>query len=151
MRYVHTNIIARDWKALSAFYQKVFGCVPVPPRRDLRGEWLDRLTGIKDAHITGEHLALPGYKGGLPTLEILSYDGIKDEGGGVINRAGLTHIAFEAEDVEKTLEIIKEAGGGQYGEVVHAEYPGNVNATFVYASDIEGNIIELQNWKRGEV
>jgi len=37
-RYVHTNLIAWDWKRLAAFYQDVFGCVPVPPERDLSGE-----------------------------------------------------------------------------------------------------------------
>jgi predicted enzyme related to lactoylglutathione lyase len=25
-RYVHTNLIARDWRALAGFYQRVFGC-----------------------------------------------------------------------------------------------------------------------------
>lgn len=27
-RYGHTNLIARDWRALSAFYQQQFGCTP---------------------------------------------------------------------------------------------------------------------------
>jgi len=31
MRYVHTNMIARDWRAPARFYQTLFGCVPVPP------------------------------------------------------------------------------------------------------------------------
>src|SRR5678815_5648625 len=30
VRYVHTNLIARDWRALARFYEDVFGCVPVP-------------------------------------------------------------------------------------------------------------------------
>jgi predicted enzyme related to lactoylglutathione lyase len=74
IKYVHTNIIAKDWRKLSLFYQRVFGCKPVPPERDLSGQWLDSLTGIDGAHITGEHLALPGYDGQTPTLEIFSYD-----------------------------------------------------------------------------
>lgn len=37
-KYVHTNLIANDWRALSDFYQQLFGCVPVPPERDFRGE-----------------------------------------------------------------------------------------------------------------
>ena len=36
-RYVHTNLIARDWRVLARFYQEVLGCVPVPPERDLSG------------------------------------------------------------------------------------------------------------------
>jgi len=61
MRYVHTNIIAKDWRSLSNFYQKVFGCRPVGPQRDLSGEWIEDLTNIKSVHIVGEHLSFPGY------------------------------------------------------------------------------------------
>jgi predicted enzyme related to lactoylglutathione lyase len=30
-RYVHTNLIARDWRRLPDFYQHVFGSTPLPP------------------------------------------------------------------------------------------------------------------------
>lgn len=50
-RFTHTNIIAKDWKRLSQFYQKVFGCVLVSTERDIQGDWIDQLTGIKKAHI----------------------------------------------------------------------------------------------------
>ena len=32
MRYIHTNIVAKDWRRLADFYIQVFGCTPVPPR-----------------------------------------------------------------------------------------------------------------------
>jgi predicted enzyme related to lactoylglutathione lyase len=150
MRYVHTNLIAKDWKKLSAFYQRVFQCRPVPPPRDLRGDWLSRLTGLKDAHIAGEHLALPGYDGDHPTLEIFSYDVMADADKKQIHRPGFAHMAFEVEDVESVLRQILNEGGGQLGELVQAEYPNNVVATFVYARDPEGNILELQSWSKRE-
>ncbi len=148
IRYAHTNIIANDWKRVSLFYQKVFGCKPVPPQRNLKGEWLDKLTGIPNAHITGEHLMLPGYEGNFPTLEIFSYDSMTDTHPGCINGAGIAHLAFEVEDVAAVLERVRQEGGGQVGELIKTEYPDNVTATFVYARDIEGNIIELQSWKK---
>jgi len=52
------------------------------------------------------------------------------------------------DDVRETLKEVLAAGGGQVGEVVEAAYPGNVKATFVYARDIEGDIIELQSWEK---
>lgn len=58
-RYAHTNMIARDHKKLIAFYKAVFHCRSIGETRDLRGEWLDRLTGLSGAHIVGEHLCLP--------------------------------------------------------------------------------------------
>ncbi|MBI4856990.1 MAG: VOC family protein [Acetobacterium woodii] len=146
IKFTHTNIIAKDWKKLSRFYQEVFGCVPVPPARDIQGDWIDRLTGIRGAHICGEHLCLPGYEDQLPTLEIFSYDDWIDGGLPQINRTGFGHIAFEVDDVASILEKLRAAGGGQIGEQIIADYPNNVVATFVYATDPEGNIVELQNW-----
>ena len=144
-RYVHTNLIAKDWRKLSLFYQRVFECRPVPPPRDLKGDWLNRLTGIPDAHITGEHLILPGYGEQLPTLEIFSYETIDESSSKTLNRAGLAHLAFEMDDVSAALQRVLDEGGTQIGELVQAQYPGGVTATFVYAADPEGNILELQS------
>lgn len=54
--------------------------IPLPcPRGAISGEsgWTGR-TGVPDAHVTGEHLALPGYYGALPTLEMFSYDSMPE-------------------------------------------------------------------------
>jgi len=147
-RYVHTNIVARDARRLTAFYQSVLHCRSIGETRDLRGPWLDRLTGLEDARITGEHLLLPGYGEDHPTLEIFQYAPEREDVPAVINRPGLGHIAFEVDDVEQTLEAVVGAGGAPYGEVVRAAYPGGVTATFVYALDPEGNVLELQSWRR---
>jgi predicted enzyme related to lactoylglutathione lyase len=146
LRYVHTNIIAKDSKRLIDFYKTAFGCRSIDETRDLRGEWLDRLTGIKDAHIVGEHLCVPGYGEDHPTLEIFSYDAVAD-GPCRINGCGFAHIAFEVDDVSETLESVIAAGGGTVGELVRTEYPDGRKAEFVYACDPEGNIIELQTWR----
>ena len=47
-RYAHTNLIARDWRRLSDFYVRVFGCVPVPPERDYRSAMPTNLYGPGD-------------------------------------------------------------------------------------------------------
>jgi catechol 2,3-dioxygenase-like lactoylglutathione lyase family enzyme len=146
IRYTHTNIIAKDKDKLIAFYKDVFGCQSIGQTRDLRGEWVDRFTGLKDAHITGEHLALPGYGEAGPTLEIFSYDGMVPHTGSVINRCGFTHIAFSVDDVGKTLKALLAAGGGQLGELVTSLYPDGRKLELVYATDIEGNIVEIQKW-----
>jgi len=145
-RYVHTNIIAKDCKKLIYFYKEVFGCRSIGETRDLRGQWLDKMTGIRCAHITGEHLCLPGYGEDHPTLEIFSYDEMPEGRERRINACGFAHIAFEVDNVEKTLDRLLKAGGGTVGELVRAEYEDGRKATFVYAEDPEGNIIELQSW-----
>jgi len=147
-RYVHTNIIAKNASMLIDFYKSIFHCQSINETRDLRREWLDRLTGLKEVHITGEHLLLPGYDNEHPTLEIFSYDALKETIPTEINRPGIAHIAFEVDDVEATLKEIISAGGSTVGDLVTAVYPDGMEAVFVYAQDPEGNIIELQSWRK---
>jgi predicted enzyme related to lactoylglutathione lyase len=145
-KYVHTNIVAIDYRMLSNFYIRVFGCYPVPPERDHYGEWVARATGVKNAQIKGMHLRLPGFGDAGPTLEIFQYSPVARDTVKKINKAGFTHMAFSVEDIESALEIVKSEGGGQVGDLVTVEIPNAGKITFVYVTDPEGNIIELQKW-----
>ncbi|MBN1317277.1 MAG: hypothetical protein JXA42_17475, partial [Anaerolineales bacterium] len=87
-RYVHTNLIARDWKQLAQFYIRVLNCIQIPPERDLSGEWVDRATGVAGARIRGAHLRLPGWGENGPTLEIFQYDPQTTPVPAAINRPG---------------------------------------------------------------
>lgn len=145
-RYVHTNIIAKDGKRMIDFYKNVLGCRSIGQTRDLRGTWVDAITGLKNAHITGEHLALPGFEENGPTLEIFSYDEMLPQGGTAINRCGFGHIAFAVDDVGQTLRALLDAGGGQVGTLETTVYPDGRKLELVYATDPEGNIIELMKW-----
>ena len=144
IRFKHTNLIAEDWQKLSGFYQRALGLTPTGQTRDLSGDWIDKLTGMPGERIRGEHLKLPGTD---ETLEMFSYHRVLPEER-ALNRAGFSHIAFEVSDVPAALEKVIAEGGAQAGEVVTKEYPGGVTGTFVYAADPEGNLIELQRWKK---
>lgn len=48
------------------------------------------------------------------------------------------YLAFEVDDVEKTLREVIQNGGRAYGEVVTAGYPNDIEAVFVYARDPGG-------------
>ena len=145
-RYVHTNIVARDWRRLAAFYAQVLGCVPVPPERDLSGRRMDAATGIDGVHIRGVHLRLPGYGDDGPTLEIFSYDQEAEGVAPAVNRPGLGHLAFSVDDVATAREAVLAAGGGEIGEMVSVPVAGAGTVTFAYLTDPEGNILELQSW-----
>lgn len=148
IRYVHTNLIAADWRRLADFYVQAFGCTPVPPERDLEGHWLERLTGMDGVHLRGVHLRLPGAADG-PTLEIFSYEPEdRQKTTKTLNRKGFGHIAFATDDVAGLLKRVLECGGSQVGDLVVQAYNGFGVLTCVYAADPEGNIIELQHWDR---
>jgi len=145
-KYVHTNLIARDWRALADFYQRVFGCVPVPPARDLSGPNIEAGTGLPSAHLRGMHLRLPGYGDAGPTLEIFNYTVLEDRPATAVNRPGFAHIAFVVDDVRAAREAVLAAGGRAVGEVVTVQISSSAQVTWCYVTDPEGNIIELQAW-----
>lgn len=147
-KYVHTNLIVKNWKKLSTFYQEVFGCLPVPPSRDLSGEWVDKATGLQSVHITGEHLLLPGYGDGGPTLEIFSYEDMPEHLELSPNTPGFGHIAFSVNDVIATAKAVFELGGSAVGKLTIQEIPDLGVITFQYLTDPEGNIIEIQKWEK---
>jgi catechol 2,3-dioxygenase-like lactoylglutathione lyase family enzyme len=148
-RYVHTNLIARDWRRLVRFYVDVFGCVPVPPERDLGGDWLARLTGIAGAALRGVHLRLPGFGDALdggPTLEIFQYSVQTERSAARANTTGLAHLAFAVDDVAGARAAVLAHGGSAAGDVVAIAVPGRGQLTAAYVCDPEGNLIELQRW-----
>jgi len=147
-KYVHTNLIAKDWRRLAEFYQKVFGCVPVPPERDFSGKDLDVGTGIPGAHLQGIHLRLPGYDKDGPTLEIFQYSPAEKGLEPRVNRPGYGHIAFSVENVESARKEVLASGGHAVGEIVTLEVSGDAKVTWCYVTDPEGNVIELQSWSR---
>ena len=147
IKFAHTNIVAKDWRKLSDFYIKVFGCQPVLPERNLSGKWLERLTNIENVRIKGIHLALPGFESG-PTLEIFQYYPENPEKHpSNISTQGLRHIAFVVDDVEDVLNRLIACGGKKYGSLEEKGYGDLGVLTVVYAEDPEGNMIEIQNWK----
>ena len=147
MRFAHTNIAARNWKNLSDFYVRVFGCKVKPPERRLSGAWLDQGTGLTNAELEGVHLLLPGHGDKGPTLEIFSYTKMHDRGPIMADFTGLTHIAFQVEDVEKVFNDALKNGATRLGQVTEKIVQGIGKLTFVYCRDPEGNIIEIQSWR----
>lgn len=145
-RYVHTNLIARDWERLAKFYQTCFGCNLVPPERDYSGRELEAGTGISGARLRGVHLRLPGYGDGGPTLEIFSYEPLATGTEPAPNRLGLGHLAFEVPSVADARREVLSAGGKSIGDVVVLTTSVGTKVTWCYVTDPEGNIIELQSW-----
>ena len=145
-KYVHTNLIAADWRSLAAFYQSVFDCTPVPPERDYSGLQLEALTQLTGAHQRGMHLRLPGHGEGGPTLEIFEltpdFETRKD-----VQRRGYGHIAFEVPDVADAQRAVIAAGGSSIGEIVTLTRSDEWQVTVCYATDPEGNALELLSWR----
>lgn len=146
-KYVHTNIVATDWRRLADFYQRVFGCVPLMPERHYRGPWIRDVTGIaEDVEIQGIHLRLPGYGPQGPTLEIFEYSVQPKRPPIAANQPGFAHIAFHVSDVEHARQAVLDCCGKDLGTIHKMQVPGAGTIELIYMTDPEGNIIELQHW-----
>ena len=147
IKFVHTNIISKDYVKLADFYTKVFQCEPAGKEYELYGDWLKKGANIKCAKLKGINLKLPGYEKDIPLLEIFQYDEMFDKAEPIMaNRQGFGHIAFHVDDVESILQKIISAGGSELGQIMKKEFKTGT-LTFTYATDPEGNIIELQNYQ----
>jgi catechol 2,3-dioxygenase-like lactoylglutathione lyase family enzyme len=145
-KFAHTNIIAQDWEKIVEFYREVFGCKPLYQGQDLSGRWLEDITGVPDAKLRVIHMLLPGHGDDGPTLEVIRYHEQKQTQETAANRPGFGHIAFIVDDVQAAHDAVLAAGGGTVGEIITVDLPGRGTVTEVYATDPEGNIIELQKW-----
>ena len=145
-RYGHTNLIARDWRLLADWYERLFGCSPVPPERDYAGPDLSRGTGITDAALKGVHLRLPGHGDDGPTLEIYTFASTSGGQEPKIDRPGFGHIAFAVADVETARSRVLAEDGSPVGDVVTLTTADGRRVTWCYVTDPEGNVVELQSW-----
>ena len=142
-RYAHTNMIVNDLSKMVAFYRDVFGFTDAEPERSQSAPALEKLTGIPGAAIRVQHLRYPGDTGNQgPTLEVICYNQQLPHDTPAANRPGFRHLCFNVDDVDAAFAAVIAAGGGSLGDVVHTENPRAFNH-IVYATDPEGNILEL--------
>ena len=145
-KYVHTNLIARDWRALAGFYEEVFGCTAIPPERHFSGPDLEAGTGVRGAELQGAHLRLPGCGADGPTLEIFQYSQPAPASEPVANRPGFAHIAFSVGSVSEARSQVLSHGGSVVGDIVTLTTSAGSQVTWCYVADPEGNLLELQSW-----
>lgn len=148
-RYLHTNLVARDWRALASFYESLFGCEIVPPERNYAAAEVEAGTGVLGSGLTGVHLRLPGHGDHGPTLEIYTYAVTSDGSSPAVNRPGFAHVAFAVESVPDARNQVLSAGGASVGEIVTVTTATGVEITWCYVADPEGNVIELQSSAAG--
>ena len=144
--YLHTNLTVDNIGEMKEFYVSVFGCVPVREIQQLSGNWIQKITSVQDGEIKYVHLRFPGYGDKGPELELIQYINPMKKFEISPDTYGFGHLAFSVSNVKEALKTVIKAGGGCIGEVVTVEVPSRGLLTEVYATDPEGNIIELQSY-----
>jgi catechol 2,3-dioxygenase-like lactoylglutathione lyase family enzyme len=143
-KYLHTNLTVKDIERMQAFYVEVFGCEPVRDIDHLSGQWIEDITSVKNGEIKYIHLRFPGHGETGPELELVQYLNPTKHFDITPDTYGFGHLSFGVDNVQEALDAIVAAGGSRVGKVVTVDVPRRGRLTEVYATDPEGNIIELQ-------
>ena len=144
IKYLHTNLTVRDIERMQAFYMQVFACEPLRAIDHLKGQWIEDITAVKNGEIKYVHLRFPGHGATGPELELIQYLNPTKKFDITADTFGFGHLSFAVNNVQQALDTIIAAGGAQVGKVVTVDVPNRGRLTEVYATDPEGNIIELQ-------
>lgn len=123
------HMTARDPARLAAFYTQVFGMPAIPTRAALVPPGLPAPTAV---------LQLPGYAGPGPLLTLAPASAATARGPLPVSDRGYAHICFEADDVHRVVQAIQA-----HGSTVLSRFDDLAAAAVVYATDPEGNAIEV--------
>lgn len=146
MKLAHINLVARDAKALAAFYVNVMKCDVLREPKTLSGEKVSRGNGLPNSEIRTIWLKFPGLQ--QPFLEIHEHGVTHPRDLPRVNEPGFGHLAFQMEDISQTLSKIIEAGGTQIGQITDFGTP-EMPYLIAYARDPEGNVLELEQSPSG--
>lgn len=133
----HVGIVVNDLAAVKAFFVD-FG-FKVVAEMPVRGEWVERIIGLKDVR---EDLAMLSAPDGKLSLELVKFHHPVDPEGirpGAANTLGLRHMAFQVEDIDAAVGMLKKKGRKLVGEVQTYEDMWKL----CYVRGPEGIIIEL--------
>ncbi len=133
----HTGIVITNLKKAMNFYRGLLGFKLIK-RRQERGEFIDKILGLKNARVTTVKMAADD--GNL--IELVYYPshlrsfGRKNK----IYSLGLSHIAFTVKNIDREYKRLSEAGV-KFNSVPQISPDGY--AKVVFFRDPEGNFIEL--------
>ena len=135
----HTGFVVRDIESSVAFYTEVMG-LELTARREISGEFIEKVVGFKDAHLK---IALLNMGEGH-ILELVQYI-VPPSAEGHINRndLGASHLAFFVENIEEYYATMSQKGLHFIGPPGSLVQDGKVVRKGVYAQDPDGNWLEF--------
>ncbi len=136
----HINIVVADLEKSRDFF-KLFGFTVVH-EKTIQGDWLDRVTGLKD--VAANYLSL-SHENSSVNLELLQYKnpaGISDPKISSPNQIGYRHLALDVENIDAELKRLTQLGVEFLGEIQINSY-GRKMCYFIGPDGILLELIQL--------
>lgn len=139
----HINVVVKDLQKAKQFFLNL-GFV-MQREGMLEGEWMDRLTGMRNVKAEYVGLSLAGDETNLELLHFVSYENLTTWDNDVPNKTGFRHMAFSVEDIQAVVDKLKKMGIEFYSEI--QKYP-DTNKKLCYFKGPEGIMLELAEYEK---
>lgn len=136
-RMDNVGIVVEDLGAAVEFF-RVLG-LDLEGRATVEGEWAGRVTGLGMQHVEVAMMRTPDGHGRLELSRFVRPDPIEDHRTAPVNALGYLRVMFAVDDLNETLERLRDQGAQLVGEVV--EYEGVYRLCYIRGP--EGLLIGL--------
>jgi catechol 2,3-dioxygenase-like lactoylglutathione lyase family enzyme len=115
-RMDNVGIVVDDLTAAVDFFRELG--LELEGRATIEGEWAGRVTGLGDQHVEVAMMRTPDGHGRLELSRFLAPPVIADHRHAPVNALGYLRVMFAVDDVDDTLERLRQRGAQLVGEVV---------------------------------
>ena len=136
-RMDNVGIVVEDLDAAIEFFTEL-GLV-LEGRMPIEGDWADGVTGLRDMRVEIAMLRTPDGHSRLEISRFLAPSVVADHRGAPVNALGYLRVMFTVEDIDDTLERLRERGAELVGEV--AQYQDQYRLCYIRGP--EGILIGL--------
>ncbi|MEM7391774.1 MAG: VOC family protein, partial [Verrucomicrobiota bacterium] len=144
----HVNIVVTDLERAGQFYGDVLG-LKKSFEKHLKGEWLDRVTGLKDAEADCVFYEFPD---GKTRIELIQYrgDAAPLEANRRPNTIGVRHFAFDVSDLDAFIQRLRDHGTPVFSDPVTVPFPvgeQGLEKRICYFTDPDGVLLEVAEYR----
>lgn len=140
-RIDHIGIVVNDLSAAKTFFLDLG--LEVQGETEVKGEWVERVIGLKNVRAVIVMLGIPGGQVNLELSKFYTPSDDRDIQESFANTPGIRHIAFAVEDIEAIVAKLKKKGMETFSEIQTATAFENTRYKLCYIHGPEGIILEL--------
>ena len=115
-RMDNVGIVVEDLAATIDFFREVG--LELEGRATVEGEWAGRVTGLGDQCVEVAMMRTPDGHGRLELSRFLRPPTVADHRNAPVNALGYLRVMFTVDDIDETLERLRQRGAQVVGEVV---------------------------------
>jgi len=115
-RMDNVGIVVADLEATIDFFRELG--LELEGRATVEGEWAGRITGLGDQHVEVAMMRTPDGHGRLELSRFLAPPVVADHRNAPVNALGYLRVMFAVDDLDETLERLRQHGARLVGDVV---------------------------------